>query len=225
MTGDGPGPDAELAAVMGGCRESHRRLLDTVAGLDDAAVAAPSRLDGWSRGHVLTHLARNADSYTRMLQAALAGEAVEQYPGGRSERAGAIEAGAGRPARELIDDVVRATDALGASWAAMTPGAWAGHGLSRRRPWPCRAMPYSRWREVEIHHVDLGAGYEIVDWPEEYVRRELAHAIGTVPDRLPDAVERRRVLAWLIGRAASPGDLHLDPWESRPAHYFRGISD
>ncbi len=71
------GPDAELAAelavVLAGCRASHARLLDTVDGLDEAGVRAPSLLAGWTVGHVLTHLARNADSHTRMLGAALAG--------------------------------------------------------------------------------------------------------------------------------------------------------
>ena len=70
------------------------------------AVRAPSRLEGWTVGHVLTHLARNADSHTRMLDAAWHGEAVEQYAGGRQERAGAI-AGRRRTGQrcELRDDV------------------------------------------------------------------------------------------------------------------------
>ena len=38
------------------------RLLATARTLDDDAVRAPSPLPGWTRGHVLTHVARNADS-------------------------------------------------------------------------------------------------------------------------------------------------------------------
>ncbi|MGH3184589.1 MAG: maleylpyruvate isomerase N-terminal domain-containing protein, partial [Streptosporangiaceae bacterium] len=91
----------ELRRVIDWCQASHRAMLDTVAGLDEVGVRAPSRLHGWTVGHVLTHLARNADSHTRMLRAALRGEAVEQYPGGRQERADSIDAGAGRPASEL----------------------------------------------------------------------------------------------------------------------------
>jgi maleylpyruvate isomerase len=217
--------DTDLATVIEGCRASHRRLLDTVAGLDDAGGRGPSRLEGWTVGHALTHLARNADSHTRMLRAALAGDAVEQYAGGRPERAGAIDAGAGRSAQELRDDVGRSTTELEAAWEAMTPDAWAGHGLSHGRPWPCRAMPYFRWREVEVHHVDLGTGYSPEDWPEEYLRRELPRLLATIPDRLTQATERRRFLAWLTGRAPSPGPLDLAPWESSPAHYFGSISE
>ena len=72
----------ELASVLSGCRASHRTLLDVVGSLDDATVRRPSRLKDWTVGHVLTHLARNAASHTRMLRAALAGTSVEQYVGG-----------------------------------------------------------------------------------------------------------------------------------------------
>ncbi len=216
--------EAELDAVLRGCRASHDILVSTLSDLDDAAVRGASRLEGWTVGHVMTHLARNADSHTRMLVAALKGEAVEQYAGGRQERADAIEAGSGRSAAEMLDDTVRSITELDGAWAAMTPAAWDGNGLAHGRPWPCRAMPYFRWREVEIHHVDLGTGYGPADWPEEYVGRELQLTLATVPGRLAAATERRSLLAWLTGRAARPGDLDLAGWESRPGNYFSGIS-
>jgi hypothetical protein len=54
--------------------------------------------------------------------------------------------------------------------------------------------------------------------------RELQLTLATVPGRLADPAERRRLLAWLTGRAGSPGDLDLGRWESRPGNYFMGIS-
>ncbi|WP_369218253.1 maleylpyruvate isomerase N-terminal domain-containing protein, partial [Streptomyces flavofungini] len=36
------------------------RLLVAVAGLSDAEATAPSRLPGWTRAHVLSHLAAQA---------------------------------------------------------------------------------------------------------------------------------------------------------------------
>jgi len=216
--------EAELEAVLAGCRASHAMLVTTLSGLDDAAVRRPSRLDGWTVGHVMTHLARNADSHTRMLSAARQGQAVEQYAGGGEERANNIEAGARRSAGALLDDNVRSIAELEAAWVAMTPESWDGHGLSRGRPWPCRALPYFRWREVEIHHVDMGTGYDPADWPEEYVGRELRLTLATVPGRLADPTERRRLLTWLTGRAPTPGALDLAGWESRPGNYFSGIS-
>jgi len=55
-------------------RDSHARLRATLAGLTDADARGPSLLPGWSVGHVLTHLARNADSLVRMLKAAARGD-------------------------------------------------------------------------------------------------------------------------------------------------------
>src|SRR5579885_1351427 len=147
-------PAPGFAEVLGGARRAHARLLDTVAGLSPKQVDGPSLLPDWRVCHVLTHLARNADSHTRMLRAALAGEHVEQYAGGHEQRTADIDAGAGRDPSAILDDVRRATTELEATWSAMTEAAWDGHGLSMGRPWPCRQTVFHRWREVELHHVD-----------------------------------------------------------------------
>lgn len=42
-------------------------LRDTISVTDDQWRGGPSRLPGWSRGHVATHLARNADAFTRLV--------------------------------------------------------------------------------------------------------------------------------------------------------------
>lgn len=171
-------------------------------------------------GHVLTHVARNAESHVRMLEGALRGEHLEQYAGGYEQRAADIEAGANRPAAVLVDDVRRTAEQLEETWDGMTAEAWDGHGLARGRPWPCRELPFHRWREVEIHHVDLGLGYEVTQWPEAYVARELPRALATLPYRLPDPVARRQLLAWLLGRSDEPSGLVLEGWQSDPEHYF-----
>ena len=44
--------------------------------------ARASRLPGWSRGHLLSHLARNADGVRGMVEGAIVGEEREQYPHG-----------------------------------------------------------------------------------------------------------------------------------------------
>jgi maleylpyruvate isomerase len=77
-----------------------------------------------------------------------------------------------------------------------------------------------RWREVELHHVDLGLGYLPADWPQPYVDRELSISLKLLPERL-DTDGQRQVLAWLVGRASGAGDPELTPWQSRPDHYLR----
>jgi maleylpyruvate isomerase len=156
-----------------------------------------------------------------MLRAAMAGEVTPQYQGGRDQRAADIEAGAARSAAELIGDVAASSAALDDMWAQMSSQAWLGHGLNAEGEiWPCAAMPLHRWREVELHHVDLGLGYSAADWPEVYVDRELAISLTLLPERL-DPLGQRQLLAWLVGRRAQPGDLTLAPWQARPDHYLR----
>ena len=203
--------DEELRATIEGCTAAHRRLEGIAASVDDSVARQASRLPGWTVGHVLTHLARNADSHVRMLAGALAGQPAEQYPGGREQRDGDIEGGARRPAAELRGDVEAANAALEQAWARMTPEAWAGHGLSRGNEWPCARLPFHRWREVEIHCVDLGLGYSPSEWPEGYVARDLPWALARLPGRLSLGAQAD-VLAWLFDRAPQPV-LELGPWE------------
>ena len=213
----------DLSAAVAGATAAHRRLASTLEGLTDEMARRPSRLPGWSIGHVLTHLARNADSHVRMLEAALRGESVEQYPGGPEQRAGDIEAGSGRAASELVTDVATSAVSLETTWARMTTDAWRGSGLSGGEPWPCAVLPFHRWREVEIHHVDLGLSYDETDWPDEYVERELPLALAALPQRVSGA-DVRRLLSWLIGRSDQP-DVSLAPWQSRPAHYQQQLDE
>ncbi len=208
-------PDADIAGASG----AHARLLDaldrlTKASAGDDWATRPSLLPGWTVGHVLTHLARNADSHVRILEAAAAGGHVEQYDGGRKAREAGIEAGAHRSVDELVDDVRSSAARLEGVWASLPDGVWDGHGFNADGDrWPCAALPFHRWREVEVHQVDLGLGASWADWPEDYVVRELPRALATLPDRLADPAARRRLTAWLLGRAPSPGDLAIDGWE------------
>lgn len=216
------GADRTLAAVLAGARAAHRRLLADLDGLDDATARRPSRLPGWTVGHVLTHLARNADSHARVLAGVARGEEPERYPGGRAQRDGEIDAGAGRPAAALVADVRTSAGRLEEHWATLAPEAWDGAGWSAGRREPARRLPWLRWREVEIHHHDLGLGFDLEQWSDEYVRRELAeaamawrarHAMGLTG--LPAAalaLPPRHRLAWLVGRLELDGLEPVPQW-------------
>lgn len=54
----------DLASV----RDATERLLIAVGKLDNASVTESSRLPGWTRGHVLAHLARNADALVNVFE-------------------------------------------------------------------------------------------------------------------------------------------------------------
>lgn len=204
-------PPLETAAGLAGCQLAHARLLHSIEGLDDATVAGPSRLPGWTVGHVVTHLARNADSHVRMLEGAMAGTVADQYEGGLDGRAADIASGAGRPAAALVSDLNRAVDDLDGTWGRVPVEVWVtGHArMGNGELCPCAELPARRWREVEIHRVDLGLGAEPADWPDAYVDLELPKALAQLPDRLSPA-DRATLLAWLVGRVEGPPE--LPPW-------------
>ena len=204
---------------------AHAVLMQTVQGLTDRDASEASLLPGWTRGHVLTHVARNADSHVRVLTAAMRGEKVEQYVGGKEGRAADIEAGAGRPADELVTDVDTSAQRLFETWPEIPDRVWDEEILAIHGGQPAWATVFSRWRETEIHHVDLDLGYRSDNWAEPFVRATFPVLAETLERRLPpesavelictdvDLVHRARhgeptriegpaaaVLPWLMGR-------------------------
>ncbi|MFG3053747.1 maleylpyruvate isomerase family mycothiol-dependent enzyme [Kitasatospora sp. NPDC048239] len=147
-------------------------LLDSAAGLKSEALAEPSALPGWTRGHVLAHLARNADSLVNLLDGARTGTDIPQYAdGGARDRD--IEAGAGRPLDVHLDDL-RESDRNFTSAAALLPDqAWTAEMRHRTGYlFPAYDLPWKRLMEVEYHHVDLDAGYTPAHWPEVFAVAE-----------------------------------------------------
>ena len=156
-----PAVDHSLSvnAYVEGVRPAHASLLGDVADLTDDVARWPSRLPDWTIGHVLTHIARNADSVVWRLEGAQVGELRDQYPGGLEQRADDIARGAGRPAVELVDDVRRSADAVERVMSDLSPAAWdALSRTSRGVVETSRDAVLSRWREVVVHHGDLGLG-------------------------------------------------------------------
>jgi maleylpyruvate isomerase len=158
-------------------------LLRTVADLDPAVVSTPSLLPGWTVGHVLTHIARNADGQTNLLTWARTGVETPMYPT-PTARAEGIEAGAARPLREQIEDIRASHERFADAGAAMSAEAWTfvlpATGQS------AAAVPWGRLREVEVHHVDLGTGYTPADWSEAFALRLLREIVtGAGPDATP----------------------------------------
>ena len=120
---------------------------------------------------MLTHLARNVDSVLRMMQAAARGEVAWQYAEGQRERE--IEEGAARPASVLVDDVTRTAADVSRGLGGDRDDVWAtGRARVRTGECPVALIPLRRWREVELHHADLGLGFAYDDLSTAYVERE-----------------------------------------------------
>jgi maleylpyruvate isomerase len=208
---------------------SAARFLGTVQALPDDSLRGASALPGWTRAHVLTHVGQAADSRAGLLRAARAGQVGRQYPSEQA-RDKAINAGALRAAAVIRADTHRAVTGCltairehpGQLWDA--PAIWLGPG---RRP--VRGVVPSLRRELEYHRVDLAAGYQPADWPDDFVATELSRVIVAM-DRRADAPSMALtgpgmlhigtsppvdvtgapavVLAWLSGRSDGSG---LDP--------------
>ncbi|MBY8872642.1 maleylpyruvate isomerase family mycothiol-dependent enzyme [Micromonospora sp. PLK6-60] len=161
------------------------RLLATAETLDTAAITAAAPLPGWTRGHVLTHLARNADGLVNLLTAARTGERIPMYAS-PAARTADIEAGAARPPAAHLDDLRRSHERFAAAVAAMPAAAWAATVQTHRGPLVAARLVWTRLREVEVHHVDLGAGYTPADWPEAFGHR-LLHEVAADLAARPDA--------------------------------------
>jgi maleylpyruvate isomerase len=204
--------DADPTRAVQLCRTAHARLLAAVSHVTHEQVRSPSRLPDWTIGHVLTHLARNADGHTRRLEGALQGQNVPRYPGGPTQRNSEIDAGALRPAADIIADLDTSQRRLELVWDRSAAADWPHPELRGDDHWPATSSPVRRLREVEIHHVDLGLGYEPPDWPEDYVAWELPMLLATVPSRLQRSTDARALVAWLSGREPVPAAIQLDPW-------------
>ncbi|MFI0408402.1 maleylpyruvate isomerase family mycothiol-dependent enzyme [Actinomadura sp. 3N508] len=184
------------------------RIIGSLSELSDRDLRAPSALPGWSRGHVATHIARNADSLWNLLEWARTGVQIPQYPSMEARNAD-LEAGAGRGRDELIEDV-RATQARFTELArAMPEDAWNAQ-VKAMQGWPHPAwyVLYRRWHEVEAHHVDLAAGYGPADWPEPYVRWALGRTLtdmAALPEKLRGELAGLRITATDSGESADLG--------------------
>lgn len=202
-------PDArrrDLDRDVAGAAAAHQRLLADLDHWVESATAdprAPSLLPGWTIGHVLTHLARNAASHERML------DGDRQYPDGPAGREAEIATGADRSPEALLLDVRRTIWSLESRWATHTDWDITVERLGGTTA--AAELPFLRWRETAIHHIDLGLGATFADLPADYLRLELRRQEMTWAARrpmglttMPEAALHRpphERLAWLLGRA------------------------
>jgi maleylpyruvate isomerase len=179
--------------LLGWADEGHRQVEHAAASLDPARLRGPSRLATWSRGHVLSHLARNADALTNLLTWARTGVESRMYSS-PTERGDGISAGAHRELPEQLADLAASGSRFRRAAHAVLEARRAFPVVSGQgRQIPAYEVPWLRVREVWLHLVDLDAGYDI--------------------DVVPDAVAwtlAGDVAAWMTSRTAATVDLHVD---------------
>ncbi|MFJ9411850.1 maleylpyruvate isomerase family mycothiol-dependent enzyme [Streptomyces sp. NPDC101393] len=170
MTQTPPDFPHDVAAV----HEATDRLLVSVAKLDDEAIGEPSLLPGWTRGHVLAHLARNADALVNLLTWARTDVPAQMYVSATA-RDSDIARDAGRTLDAHLEDL-RESGARFDAAAAALPYARRTFEVEMRNGVVERAdrLPLRRLAEVELHHLDLGIGYSLDQLSPAFVDAELA---------------------------------------------------
>ncbi|ARQ72587.1 maleylpyruvate isomerase family mycothiol-dependent enzyme [Streptomyces marincola] len=188
------GPEADLAAL----KDATERLLTAVEPLDDDAVAAPSHLPGWTRGHVLAHLARNADALVDVIHGR------PMYPSEESRNAD-IERGARRPAALHRADLRESAARFAETAAGLSGPAWQRTATLRNGVVDTLAgLPFRRLTEIELHHIDLDIGRTVADLPGTFVDRsveQLARRFAGHPALPPLELRAEDGRHWRTGAA------------------------
>jgi len=198
--GSGYLPSSVPHDLLAGVYAAHRRLLGLAATLDDETLARPSLLPGWTVGHVLTHLADDARGQADLVDTVAESSvttrapAAEPAPGRLISRSAAAGAG---PSEAIRDDLATAIARLERSWDQTHVDVWrTGYGLTpgtgtdrRNEPVTLADLVFLRWREVEIHGIDLGltdrGGPGWAGLPAPYVDAEWAWTTARLAERLP----------------------------------------
>lgn len=217
-----------------------QRYLGALTVLTDEDVREPSLLPRWTRGHVITHLARNADALVGVLVGVRQGVVPTMYRSAE-ERDAEIETGAHRCAADLLFDATDSEQRWIEAVAAHAP-ALDARPFSRvpgSAQLPAEDVFTMRRVEVEVHHADLGIGYTAADWPEDFtaailrrrhdelassghrlsvraIDNDVAWSTGPGPEVTGTAAD---LAWWLLGRgrgealASSDGQLpDIGPW-------------
>lgn len=150
--------------------EASQRLVRTVDGFADDDWSRPTGLPGWTRAHVVAHLALNSEGLVGALSGVVSGEPASMYASQEardSDIAGLAVAEPDELRARLLGGVIDFDNAVTAvpadRWGTLidrTPGS--------DRTFVAAAATGMRLREVEIHHADLQAGYSHREWPTAF---------------------------------------------------------
>jgi maleylpyruvate isomerase len=197
-------PDRHINAV----RQATDVLYEVVEELDHTAVRGASLLPGWTRGHVITHLARNADALVNLLTWARTGVEHQAYTS-RADRDADIEEGARRHLQLMRADLDAACVRFDTACREMPAHAWQAEVTAPKgAAIPATKVPLFRLREVWIHLIDLDYGVGFEDLPADFVEEFLDDAVEqfagrvdpfTIEATLPGGGQR----SWVVNGPAS----------------------
>jgi len=198
------------------------KLLATTSRLDDVGAAGPSLLPIGTL-HGADPPGRQRRRYPASPGGGGQGRGRRGLPGGRPARDAEIEAGRARPAGRSESACAPPASSWRRRWRTLQMRRGSRRPYTERRG-PHRSGPRSgRAREVEVHHVDLGYGYEPRDWPFGWVLEEMDRAMIDLPSRLPPNVAVVLTASdagqhWVAGAATASRSWH----DKRPVRLADG---
>lgn len=197
--------------------------VQTVDGLTDSQWAEPSVLPDWTRAHVIAHLTNHALGTARAIHG-LRNRHPEPIYASNEARDLGIDHLAARPVAEIrerflasvtdvYDSLRHLTPDLRSQTVQRTPGGQVIAG---------EELVLMRWREVEIHHADLDAGFTHRDWSPEFVDYFLPIVQWDRSEEVDLSLVHGAPASmawWLAGRGDGEGILgqvpSLGPWTRR----------
>lgn len=184
--------------------ESDQRLVRTVDSLADDQWSQPSVLPGWTRGHVIAHLALNAEGLATALDDLRHHRPAAMYASNEQRDADIQELAAAEPPA-IRERLFAAGEQLREMLAALSDDDWAGSvdRVPGGPSFPVMALPATRRREVEIHHADIACDYRHTDWPRDFcaeLLEVLAHDQAANPETDPFKVSATDLgITWQVG--------------------------
>ncbi|CAM3219024.1 DinB family protein [Nocardioides dubius] len=139
--------------------DAAQRWQQTITALPDDDFALPSGLPGWTRGHVIAHVALNGEAFLRVLRLSAAEQPASMYDSAEGRDADIDALALAAPAEIRARAIAVDGDIADALCALPETGLDA---VAHRLPegggfaFAVREVPRRRLGEVEIHHADLG---------------------------------------------------------------------
>lgn len=151
-------PDTGLAEVRRLKMAATQRLLGDTIAISDSDWLGPTALPGWTRAHVATHLARNADVLRRYVTRLTASPVLE-----RDDIVQDLEAGSRRSPLDIQIDLDTSSGLLNDAFDKVSSDAWATPLHGGLDGLTASDLPMLRLNEVVLHHVDLDCGFVFTD--------------------------------------------------------------
>lgn len=221
----------QVEPVLKRIAEATSALLHDTIRLDEDDWRAATLLPGWTRAHVATHIARNADALRVLISASMTGDPAPLYSSANA-KFNDIENGVDRSGLELQVDLDTSAGELARLCERVSD--WVVPVRLPGGEFPVSVLSIIRLQELTLHHIDLHMGFTWTDVeivPARWLLQWLVLLMRDDPslpavDLTSDAGvtaslgglgERRHVSgpdaalwAWLAGRTAGEGVLDAE---------------